>query len=250
MDIIFGLHSIANALNNSKRSRKQVFATEDGLQELKKLHFNGRSLPEDAEVSLLSPHKLQETSKGYLREADFREQRVPSHIFLVCDSLENESITAVYDALEANTSVKIIALDKLTDIHNLAAISRTACFYGVDFILLSKKGELKLPPSYFRIASGAYEYLKIINVPSLPQALNKITQKGIHCIGLAEEAEGDSSDIRQIEKVCLVMGAEDSGLSNATRRILTDFVSLKSQGQIKSLNVSVAAALAMEKILK
>ncbi|MAF76588.1 MAG: hypothetical protein CME60_00400, partial [Halobacteriovoraceae bacterium] len=56
-------------------------------------------------------------------------------------------------------------------------------------------------------------------------------------------------EVNELKKACLVMGAEDTGLSNATRRVLEKFVSLTPQGQIKSLNVSVAAALSMEKFL-
>lgn len=248
-DIIFGLHSIAEAINNPKRRQWQLYGTDESLKELCKLHFRNKKLPEAVEQITLSNHKLQEEGKFQLRERGFKDQRVPSNIFLVTQKLEGESIAAIYDFIEKNDTLKIMALDQVTDIHNLAAILRTAAFYDLDFILISKKGHLNFPPSFFRIASGACEHTRLINCSGLPKALTKMKEKGIACIGLAEEVSVTVQEIKAEPKACLVMGAEDTGLSNATRRIIETFVALPAKGRIRSLNVSVAAALAMEKFL-
>jgi len=248
-DIIFGLHSIAEAINNPKRKAWNLFGTDESIKELRKLHFNNKKLPEAVKQSTLSNHKLQEEGKFQLRERGFKDQRVPSNIFLVTDKLEEESIANIYDFIEKNESLKMMALDQVTDIHNLAAILRTAAFYDLDYVLISKKGPLNFPPSYYRIASGASEYVRLINCSGLPKALSKMKEKGVDCIGLAEEATTSAEEVKGSAKTCLVMGAEDTGLSNATRRILDTFVALPAQGKIRSLNVSVAAAISMEKFL-
>jgi len=248
-DIIFGLHSIAEAISNPKRRRWQLYGTDESIKELRKLHFDNKKLPEAVKQSTLSNHKLQEEGKFQLRERGFKDQRVPSNIFLVTQKLEEESIANIYDFIEKNDSLRMMALDQVTDIHNLAAILRTASFYDLDFILISKKGPLSFPPSFYRIASGASEHTRLINCAGLPKALTKMKEKGVNCLGLAEEATVTSAEVKEGVKTCLVMGAEDTGLSNATRRILETFVALPAKGAIRSLNVSVAAAIAMEKFL-
>lgn len=248
-DLIFGLHSIAEAIKNPKRRQWQLYVTDDSLKDLRKLHFNNQKLPESVEIKILSNHKLQEEGKFQFRERGFKEQRVPSNIFLVTQKLEEVSIATIYDHIEKNDQLKMMALDQVTDIHNLAAIMRTAAFYDLDFVLISKKGPLNFPPSYFRIASGAAEYVQLINCSGLSKALTKMMDKKVDCIGLAEEATTTSDEVQALSKTCLVMGAEDTGLSNAIRRVLDKFVALPARGEIRSLNVSVAAAIAMDKFL-
>ncbi len=55
-----------------------------------------------------------------------------------------------------------VRLDQITDVHNAAAIMRSAAFYGVDCVLISQKGNFGMGPNFARIASGALEYVKII----------------------------------------------------------------------------------------
>ncbi len=248
-DLIFGLHSIAEAINNPKRKQWFLYGTDESIKDLRKIHFGNQKLPEAVKQNPLSNHKLQEEGKFQLRERGFKDQRVPSNIFLVSGKLEEESIAAIYDFIDKNDSLKMMALDQVTDIHNLAAIMRTAAFYDLDFVLISKKGPLNFPPSYYRIASGATEHTRLINCSGLPKALNKIKEKKVDCLGLAEEATTSSESVKASLKTCLVMGAEDTGLSNATRRVLESFVALPAKGSIRSLNVSVAAAISMEKFL-
>jgi len=248
-DLIFGLHSIAEAITNKKRGQWNIYGTDESIKDLRKLHFNNQKLPEAVEITILSSHKLQEEGKLQLRERDFRDQRVPSNIFLVTQKLPEESLAVIYDFIDKNENLKMMALDQVTDIHNLAAILRTAAFYDLDFVLISKKGPLDFPPSFFRIASGASEHVKLINCSGLPKALNKIKEKKVDCLGLAEESTVTADEVKNLTKTCLVMGSEDTGLSNATRRVLDTFVSLPARGPIKSLNVSVAGAIAMEKFL-
>ena len=139
-------------------------------------------------------------------------------------------------------------MDQVTDVHNGAAILRTASFFGVDCVLVAMKGNFGRSPTFSRIASGSIEHVKIIKVASLPKTLNKLKDKKVLCIGLSEHAGAELEPINYDYSTCLVLGAEDVGLSNAVSRVLDKNVSLRARGEIKSLNVSVASAIAMEKI--
>ena len=85
----------------------------------------------------------------------------------------------------------------------------------------------------------------------MPKFLRSLSDRDVSCIGLTEHAslildKNEGEDFRG-RKVCLVFGSEDRGLSHVIR-VLPKKFSLKSLGKIKSLNVSVAAAISMEKI--
>ena len=242
------MHSIAEAIKNPKRGAFELFATEDSLKDLQKLHFQGKKLPESVTTKVLSLHKLKDEGRATLLGLGFKEQRVPSNIFLKTAALNTLSLNDLYKNIESSSSFRALMLDQVTDVHNLGAIMRTAAFYNIDCVIYGKKGEERLSPGFFRIASGAAEHLPLVQAANLSKVLRKFNELNVSCLGLAEEAENTDSTLAS-EKVCLVMGAEETGLSNAVRRSLETFVSLPAQGPIKSLNVSVAAALAMEKFL-
>ncbi len=248
-DLIFGIHSIAEAINNPARGGLELFCTEDGKKDLIKLHFKGSKIPERCKVRVLSNHQLKEEGKFALRDSGAKEQRVPSQLFLRADSLPHKSIADIYNDLESGKALKILALDQVTDVHNLGAILRTTAFYGVDYVITSKKNQDNYPPGFFRIASGATEHVPMVSASSLGKAITKLSEKGVYCFGLAEEATQENPEKSKAKSICMVMGAEETGLSHATRRVLEEFVALPARGQIKSLNVSVAAALAIEKFM-
>lgn len=243
-DLIFGLHSIAAALGNKSRTHIKLVATDEGLVELQRKHqINPKNL--GVKIELLSSHSLQEAAKKLCMELDLEFYRVPSGIFLITSPLETFSIQDFIKAPKA----RFIALDQITDVHNGAAIMRTACFYGATGILVPSEKSFGLTPSFYRIASGATEYLNIIRVNSLSRAVGQLNDAGFVTVGLSEHSTEnlEPSELRNEDKICLLLGAEETGLSHAVMRLVQKNLSIPSQGGIKSLNVSSAAAIAMEK---
>jgi 23S rRNA (guanosine2251-2'-O)-methyltransferase len=247
-DMIVGIHSIAEAIRNPERHIFEIVTTDEGFQEFKK-----RSGLRDHELPLtkvrwLESHALQEEAKKHYRDLDMEFQRVPSGIFMLVSPIEILEPTWLYTQLESRIPLKILALDQVTDAHNGAAIMRTAAFYGVDAILISAKGNFGLGPNFARIASGAAEHVKIVRCSALPKTITKLKDLGATCIGLSEHASGTLERSAEKKAICLVLGAEDVGMSHAVSRVVETTIAFKPAGKIKSLNVSVAAAIAMEKI--
>lgn len=247
-DLIIGIHSIAEALKNPERAIYEIVATDDGLEELKKRGGLKREEIPMNKVRLLEGHALQEEAKKHYRDLDMEFQRVPSQIFMLVSPVPIYEPTWIYTQLESRIPLKILALDQVTDAHNGAAIMRTAAFYGVDAVLISSKGNFGLGPNFARIASGATEYVKIVRCSALPKTITKLKDLGTICIGLSEHASGNLEKMDNTKSICLVLGAEDVGMSHAVSRVVETTIAFKPLGKIKSLNVSVAAAIAMEKI--
>lgn len=243
-DLIFGLHSIAAALKNPRRVHTKLVATDEGLSELQKKH---QIIPKhyNVKTDILSSHALQEQAKKLCSHLDVEFTRVPSGIYLQTSPLETYEIKDYLKAPEA----RLLALDQITDVHNGAAILRSASFYGVTAVIVPSSKSFGLTPSFYRIASGATEYVQLIRANSLSRAVGQLNEAGFLTVGLSEHSSENltSAELRAQKRICLLLGAEETGLSNAVARLVQKNLSLPTQGQIKSLNVASAAAIAMEK---
>jgi 23S rRNA (guanosine2251-2'-O)-methyltransferase len=243
-DLIFGLHSIAAALTNPRRVHQKLVATEEGLSELQKKHrLNPRQL--NVPLELVSSHQLQEKGKRLCAELDVEFHRVPSQIYLQTSVLETYQLQDYLKAPE----LRLLALDQITDVHNGAAILRTAAFFGVTAVLIPSGKSFGLTPSFYRIASGATEHISLIRVSSLSRAVGQLNEAGILTVGLSEHSPESltTSELRAQKRICLLLGAEETGLSHAVMRLVQKTMALPAQGEIKSLNVAAAAAISMEK---
>jgi 23S rRNA (guanosine2251-2'-O)-methyltransferase len=246
-DLIVGVHSIAHAIKNPRRPVYEIIATEEGVENLTKMGGLTREEVAKVPVKLVAPHKLQELAKELYNELDFTYNRVPSGVLMVTESIEVESPNWIFDQIDSGRHIKILCLDGVTDVHNAAAIMRTAAFYDVDCIVIATKNNFGIGPSVARIASGALEYVKVVKCSSLPKFISALKKRNVEPIGLTEHTDDNEFVVPQGSR-CLILGAEDRGLSNATVRLLDKKIKLDPQGKIQSLNVSVAAAIAMERV--
>lgn len=244
-NLIIGIHSIVAALKNEDRSDFKLVATEDALTEIKKLVNIS-----DIIVEMYASHKVQEEAKKYFKDLNLEYHRVPSGAFLIASPLKTLNVIDLYKAMETKSDLRILCLDQITDVHNAAAILRTASFYNVDYVVVPDKKSFGLTPSFFRIASGAAEYVPLVETSKLVRTVTKLKELGGVCVALSEHAKGDFSKlIKEKSEVnfCLILGREDVGISNAVLRVSDFHMSLPTQGDIQSLNVSIAGAVAMEK---
>lgn len=241
-EIIIGQHSIIEAAKNPVRGNKTLYLTQENTSIFQSIKENINKF------NVLSAHQLQEQAQKHFKELDLEYQRIPSQAYLVCESLPFVGPAQLYDHIETKKT-KILCLDRVTDVHNAAAILRTAAFFGVDFLVTANKGSFGVTPSFSRIASGALEYVHIVRVAALPRFLTKMSSMGVVTIGLSEHSQNELNvdDIPSDKSICLVLGAEDVGLSHAVLRTLEHQVALKPSGKIKSLNVSVAAAITLDR---
>lgn len=244
-DIIIGTHSIIEALKSSQRSNHHLYTTEEGYKDLINKNLVPKEKLNSIKVTKLNLHDFVNQAQKIYQQFDFKFSRIPGNQMLICDSLPENHPGKIWDLIEKKKSVKIICLDQVTDVHNLGAILRTASFFAVDGLVVANKKPLNFSPGFFRVSSGAFEHLPVIRCVSLPKLIGQLQEKGIQCIGLSEHNK--TADIPMSSSRCLVLGAEDFGMSYAVQRVLKFNTGLESRGAIQSLNVSIASALAMER---
>jgi 23S rRNA (guanosine2251-2'-O)-methyltransferase len=243
MDLILGFHSIHAVFEKKKRRPHSLLATDEGWSEYLKTYPK----PQNMHPELLAPHAFQERVKKIFQEIDCEYTRPPGAVALTAEELPVFDPGWLRQELDQMKPLRLLALDGITDIHNGAAIMRTASFFGVDVLLLPQEKSFRFTPSFFRIASGATEALKIVRTAHLPRSLTMLKECDVKVVGLSEHAPSDLLNLSaECTRLCLVLGSEDRGLSNGVERILDSTFKLSSQGYIQSLNVASAAALAMQ----
>lgn len=144
-----------------------------------------------------------------------------------------------------------LVLDGITDPHNLGAILRSAEVAGCHGVILAKDRSCPVTPVVEKTAAGALSHLLLCQVTNLARTLEQLQKENIWCYGLAGE-EGAQSLYRADLKgnVALVVGSEGRGLRPNVRKHCDGLLSIPMQGQVGSLNASVAAAVALFEVVR
>ncbi len=146
----------------------------------------------------------------------------------------------------------LVALDGVSDPHNLGAVARAAETAGCSGLVLPRRRGAHVTPVVTKAAAGALEYLPIAIASGIPTALEHARRAGCWTIGL-DAAAGNRTlfDLDLADQpLMLVLGSEGRGLARLTSARCDVLVSIPMRGEIASLNVSAAAALACHEIAR
>ncbi|MDE2377222.1 23S rRNA (guanosine(2251)-2'-O)-methyltransferase RlmB [Bradyrhizobium sp.] len=223
--ILYGWHTVTMALANPKRRIRKLILTENAARRLAEESIPTRIAPEivrPQEIDrLLSPDAVHQ---GLLAEAD----PLPSPDI---ETLTPEGL--------------VLVLDQITDPHNVGAILRSAAAFAVKAIVTTARHSPEATGVLAKAASGALELVPIVTVQNLARALTALNERGFQTVGLDSQGSEDLSAVALREPLALVLGAEGKGLRQLTRETCSVVARLDMPGEIKSLNVSNAAVLAL-----
>ena len=156
--------------------------------------------------------------------------------------------------LDEMLSVKhafLVAVDGVTDPHNLGAIMRSAETAGATGIILPRHRSASVTPVVAKSAAGAIEYLPIALVGGIPAAIDRASRAGCWSVGLDERGDRSLFDLDLADQpIVLVLGSEGKGLARLTRDRCDVLVNIPMQGHVESLNVSAAATLACHEVAR
>ena len=139
----------------------------------------------------------------------------------------------------------LVLLDGVEDPRNLGAIVRTALAAGAEGIVIPERRAVGLTEAVSRASAGALEHLPVARVKNLVRAMEQLKAAGYWLIGLDERAPKSYFEADFTGSVGLVLGSEGTGLHELTRKRCDFLVSIPTAGPVRSLNVSVAAGVAL-----
>lgn len=143
----------------------------------------------------------------------------------------------------------VIICDKITDPHNLGAIIRTANCVGAHGVIIPKRGSAALNSVAAKTSAGAVEYTKVAKVTNLASAIDDLKERGMWIAG----ADMDGTEMYSVDltgSLGIVIGSEGEGISRLVREKCDFIASIPMNGQINSLNASVAAGVLMYEALR
>jgi 23S rRNA (guanosine2251-2'-O)-methyltransferase len=223
--ILYGWHTVAAALANPQRRIRKLLATENAARRLAEDHIDTRVTPEIVRPNLIDQRLGPDAvHQGLLAEAD----PLPSPDI---DSLAAEGI--------------VLVLDQITDPHNVGAIMRSAAAFAVKAIVTTVRHSPEATGVLAKSASGALELVQLVTVQNLARALTEMNERGFMTVGLDSQGSENLGAATLREPLALVLGAEGKGLRQLTRETCKLVARLDTPGEIKSLNVSNAAVLAL-----
>jgi 23S rRNA (guanosine2251-2'-O)-methyltransferase len=225
-DLIHGIHAVAAALANPKRKQVHLWATENGLARIAE---EGASASIRAEI--VHPRILDHLLAG--------QDAVHQGVLLESKPLQQPRL----DQIPRNGIV--VLLDQVTDPHNVGAILRSCAAFAATALVTTARHAPHETGVFFKAASGAFEHVPMVRVTNLSAAMEELKSYGFHLMGLDSKAAQSLDEAHGTRPLALVLGAEGKGLRQKTRETCDSLVRLDMPGAIKSLNVSIAAAISL-----
>lgn len=198
-----------------------------------------------------------------IREYDIPMQRVPVERIDRITRKNHQGVIAFTSAVtyqkleniipllyEEGKNPFIIVLDGLTDVRNFGAIARTCEVAGVDAIVIPSRGSVSVNADAIKTSAGALHTIPVCRENSLKEAILFLKNSGVKVVAASEKAAELYTEADMSVPVAILMGSEDVGIAAEHLIISDELVKLPQVGNIKSLNVSVAAGVMIYEVLR
>jgi 23S rRNA (guanosine2251-2'-O)-methyltransferase len=137
----------------------------------------------------------------------------------------------------------LVALDEVTDPHNLGAVARVAECAGADGLVVTRRRSAAVTPAVCRSSAGAVEHLAIARVENLADLVLAARRPGLWSYAAAADAERRDDEHDYRDGTLFVLGSEGRGVRPRVRGACDEAASIPMRGRVGSLNVGTAAAV-------
>lgn len=156
----------------------------------------------------------------------------------------------IYKAYQEGREPFLLILDHITDVRNFGAIVRTAECAGVDGIIIPDKGNAPVTSDAMKTSAGALNHLPICREKDLKKVIQLLHDNGVRVVACTEKTERDIYQINLTGPIALILGSEEDGISDVLLRSADELARIPLRGKIGSLNVSVAAGVALYEVVR
>jgi 23S rRNA (guanosine2251-2'-O)-methyltransferase len=226
---IYGIHPVLEALKAKRVTALRVSArADDRLAEILALAAR-QGIP----VRRANADELNRFTRG------------GAHQGVVADVPDAPTVSVGDLVSAAKGAALVVVLDQIEDPQNVGAILRTVDAAGADGVVRQSRHAAPLDGAAGKASAGAVAHVKVAEVVNVARALEELKQAGVWTVGLAGDAEKRYDEIDYTLPTAIVVGAEGTGLRRLVRERCDWLASIPMAGHVQSLNVSVAAAIAL-----
>ena len=230
-DYIFGMHTIIEAILSGKEIEKIL--VKKGLNG--ELYHELMDLVHQMQIplQLVPVEKIDRVTRK-------NHQGVLAFISPIAYQNIEEIIPSLY---EEGKVPLILILDEVTDVRNFGAITRSAEVAGVNAIIIPEKGSAQINADAIKTSAGALHLIPVCRTKSLLSVVKYLKNSGLNIIAATDKGDKSYFDVNMKDPVAIILGSEDLGIQGDLLKVSDEWAKIPQFGQIKSLNVSVAAGI-------
>lgn len=237
MEVLYGVHSVEEALKAGKRRFDQVIVAREASRRVEQL------------ILLCRERGVRVRSEAREQLTHLAGTEAHQGIIALVRPQQMLALEDLYEPLTGPDGLPIprlvLALDGVEDPQNLGALLRVADGAGVDGVVLTERRAAPLSAVAVKASAGAAEHIRIARVVNLVRAIEELKRRNLWVIGLDERGTEDYDRFDFTGNCVLVLGREGEGLHDLTRKSCDHLLRIPMAGGVSSLNVSAAGAVVL-----
>jgi 23S rRNA (guanosine2251-2'-O)-methyltransferase len=237
-DMIYGTRAVIEAIVAGKEIEKIM--VQSGLNN-------------DLIKELISVARTHEVPFTFVPAEKLKRLSTKNHQGVICilssvsyASLEN----IIHTVFSEGREPFFLLLDRVTDVRNFGAIARTAECAGIDAIVIGEKGNAPITSDAMKTSAGALNHVPVCRERDLKKTIKFLQESGLQVVACTEKASKTIYEVEFKGPTALVLGSEEDGIADALLREVDELAKIPMKGKISSLNVSVAAGVAIYEVVR
>ncbi|MCA4896910.1 MAG: 23S rRNA (guanosine(2251)-2'-O)-methyltransferase RlmB [Cytophagales bacterium] len=232
-EMIFGTRAVMEAIKSGRQIEKIYIQT---------------GLTNDLVKELVHTAKQYKAPYTFIPQEKLNRLSSKNHQGVICvlSAIEYASLENIIDkAFSEGRDPFFLIVDRVTDVRNFGALARTAECASLDGIILADKGNAPITGDAMKTSAGALSHLAVCRVADMKKTIQLLKQSGIQIVACTEKASENLYAIDMNTPIALILGSEEDGISPELLKQADKLAKIPIKGKIESLNVSVAAGIAI-----
>ena len=232
---IAGINAVASALQHDLANVSDVLV-EAGSKNPRLVEIEETARRHEISVRRVALQALDGIAGGLRHQGAIARYQAPK-------AVEESALPELLEA--AAGKALFLVLDGVQDPHNLGACLRSAAAAGVTAVVIPRDKAVQVNATVRKTSAGAADTIPVIRCTNLARTLRTLKDAGVWVYGLEGEASAGLHTLDLRGNVALVLGGEAEGMRRLTREHCDGLVRIPMPGEMESLNVSVAAGIAL-----
>ena len=237
-NFIYGAHAILEALNECQPIDQILIKKQSDSEQIKEIIVQAKK--QNVTIKSVPIEKLNKITR-----------KAHQGVIAFMSPVEFHDVEQIVPSLFEKGEVPfLVLLDQVSDVRNFGAITRTCECMGVHAIVIPHHGSAQINADAVKTSAGALLKIPVCKTFSLKKTISYLQESGIEVICVAEKFSQNCYDVDLTKPVALVFGSEDTGIEQSIIDMANTCIKIPMQGEISSLNVSVAAAMCIYEVCR